>query len=83
MTTQYGGARACRPHMGHCILFRASPDRGQTWYKSIVMRRLQCPPGKACRQAIWQNDPVLAVSRSGVPQPPYLGDSVENSVVQT
>ena len=30
------------------------------------MSRRQCPPGKACRQAAWQNDPVLAVSASGV-----------------
>jgi hypothetical protein len=30
------------------------------------MNRRQCPPAKACRRAAWQNDPVLAVSASGV-----------------
>jgi hypothetical protein len=66
MTTQYGGPSVCRPHMQHCILFRSSPDRGRTWHTSVVMNRRQCPPGRACRQAAWQNDPVLAVSASGV-----------------
>jgi hypothetical protein len=66
MTTQYGDAPVCRPHMLHCILFRSSPDRGRTWRKSIVMNRRQCPPGQACRQAAWQNDPGLAISASGV-----------------
>ena len=66
MTTQYGGPSVCRPHMDHCILFRSSADRGRTWHKSIVMNRRQCPPAKACRRAAWQNDPVLAVSASGV-----------------
>ena len=66
MTTQYGGAPACRPHMDHCILFRSSADRGRTWHQSIVMNRRLCPPAKACRRAAWQNDPVLAVSASGV-----------------
>lgn len=66
MTTQYGGPLVCRPHMDHCILFRSSADRGRTWHKSIVMNRRQCPPAKACRRAAWQNDPVLAVSASGV-----------------
>lgn len=66
MTTRYGGPPACRPHMNHCILFRSSPDRGRIWRASIVMSRRQCPPAKTCRQAAWQNDPVLAVSASGV-----------------
>ena len=66
MTTQYGGPSACRPHMGHCILFRSSPDRGRSWQQDRVMPRRQCPPGRACRPARWQNDPVLAVSASGV-----------------
>ena len=66
MTTQYGGPSVCRPHMDHCILFRSSANRGRTWHKSIVMNRRQCPPAKACRRAAWQNDPVLAVSASGV-----------------
>jgi len=66
MTTQYGGPRACRPRMNHCILFRSSPDRGRTWGRPIVMPRKQCPPGKFCRKAAWQNDPVLAVSATGV-----------------
>jgi BNR repeat-like domain len=66
MTTQYGGPAVCRPRMGHCILFRSSPDRGKTWHKSIVMSRWKCSPGKACSRATWQNDPVLTVSTSGV-----------------
>jgi hypothetical protein len=66
MTTQYGGPSACRPQMNHCILFRSSPNRGRTWHHSTVMNRRQCPPDKPCRQADWQNDPVLAVSASGV-----------------
>ena len=66
MTTQYGGQRVCRPHMNHCILFRSSPDRGRTWHQAIVMPREQCPPGKFCRLAAWQNDPGIAVSASGV-----------------
>jgi hypothetical protein len=66
MTTQYGGPRVCRSHMNHCILFRASPDRGHTWHQAIVMPRRQCPPGKPCRLAAWQNDPGMAVSASGV-----------------
>lgn len=66
MTTQYGGPRACRPQMNHCILFRSSPDRGRTWHQAIVMPRRQCPPGKPCRLAHWQNDPGIAVSSSGV-----------------
>lgn len=66
MTTQYGGARVCRPRMSHCILFRSSPDRGRTWHTASVMPRRQCPPARSCRLAQWQNDPVLAVSSSGV-----------------
>jgi hypothetical protein len=66
MTTQYGGPSACRPGMGHCILFRSSPDRGRSWQHSRIMPTRQCPPGQACRPARWQNDPVLAVSASGV-----------------
>jgi hypothetical protein len=66
MTTQYGGPRACRPKMNHCILFRSSPDRGRTWHPAIVMPRKQCPPAKFCRKAAWQNDPGIAVSTSGV-----------------
>jgi hypothetical protein len=66
MTTQYGGPSVCRPHMGHCILFRSSANQGRTWHKSFVMNRRRCPPGKACSQAAWQNDPGLAVSESGV-----------------
>ncbi len=66
MTTQYGGPQVCSPHMDHCILFRSSADRGRTWHKSILMSRRRCPPARACRQAAWQNDPVLAVSSSGV-----------------
>jgi len=66
MTTQYGGPSVCRPHMQHCILFRSSANRGRTWHRSTVMNPRQCPPGRACRQAAWQNDPVLAVSASGV-----------------
>jgi hypothetical protein len=66
MTTRYGGPPACRPHMDHCILFRASPDRGRTWRPGILMNRVKCPPGKHCRLASAQNDPVLAVSRTGV-----------------
>ncbi len=66
MTTQYGGPSACRPRMGHCILFRSSADRGRAWHRSIVMPRRQCPPGRACQPARWQNDPGLAVSASGV-----------------
>jgi len=66
MTTRYGGHRVCRPRMNHCILFRSSPDRGRTWHQAIVMPRKQCPPGKFCRLAAWQNDPGIAVSSSGV-----------------
>ena len=66
MTTRYGGSAVCRPHMNHCIVFRSSADRGRTWHRSIVMNRRQCPPARACRRAAWQNDPVLAVSASGV-----------------
>ena len=66
MTTRYGGAPACRPQMNHCIVFRSSADRGRTWHPGIVMNRRQCPPARACRRATWQNDPVLAVSASGV-----------------
>src|SRR5215472_10448775 len=66
MTTQYGGPSVCRPHMQHCILFRSSPDRGRSWHRSRIMPARQCPPRKACRPARWQNDPVLAVSASGV-----------------
>jgi hypothetical protein len=66
MTTQYGGSRVCRPDMNHCILFRSSPDHGRTWHQAIVMPRKQCPPGKSCRLAAWQNDPGIAVSSSGV-----------------
>jgi hypothetical protein len=51
MTTQYGGAQVCRHGMGHCILFRSSPDQGRTWGTSIVMLRRTCPPGKACQRA--------------------------------
>src|SRR5262249_29872438 len=39
---------------------------GRTWHASTVMPRLLCPPGKPCRKAAWQNDPVLAVSKAGV-----------------
>jgi hypothetical protein len=66
MTTQYGGHRVCQPRMNHCVLFRASPDRGRTWGRAMVMPRTQCPPGKFCRLAAWQNDPVIGVSSSGV-----------------
>jgi hypothetical protein len=66
MTTQYGGPSACRPHVAHCILFRSSANRGRTWRSGIVMNRRQCPPAKPCQHAAWQNDPVLAVSASGV-----------------
>jgi len=66
MTTQYGGQRVCAPDMNHCILFRSSPDRGLTWRQAVVMPRRQCPPGKFCRVAHWQNDPGIAVSSSGV-----------------
>jgi hypothetical protein len=66
MTTRYGGPSACRPRMAHCILFRSSADRGRTWHKSIVMSRRKCSPGQTCQRATWQNDPVLAVSTSGV-----------------
>ena len=66
MTTQYGGHRVCRPRMNHCILFRSSPDRGRTWQRAIIMPRKQCPPGKSCRLAAWQNDPGITVSSSGV-----------------
>jgi BNR repeat-like domain len=66
MTTQYGGPSVCRPGMDHCLLFRSSENRGKTWHHSIVLNRRQCPPAKPCRQAAWQNDPVLAVSASGV-----------------
>lgn len=66
MTTQYGGHRVCQPRMNHCVLFRASPDQGRTWGRAVVMPRTQCPPGKFCRLAAWQNDPVLAVSSAGV-----------------
>jgi hypothetical protein len=30
------------------------------------MPRKQCPPGKFCRLADWQNDPGISVSASGV-----------------
>jgi hypothetical protein len=66
MTTRYGGHRVCRPHMNHCILFRSSPDRGRTWHRATVMPRKQCPPGKSCQLATWQNDPGIAVSSSGL-----------------
>jgi hypothetical protein len=66
MTTRYGGPSVCRRHVAHCIRFRSSPDQGRTWHNSVVMNRWMCPPGKACRSAAWQNDPVLAVSASGV-----------------
>ena len=66
MTTRYGGPSVCRPHMEHCIRFRSSADRGRTWQPSIVMSGWKCPPGTACSRTIWQNDPVLAVSASGV-----------------
>ena len=65
MTTRYGGPAVCRPRMGHCIVFRSSPDRGRTWHQSIVMSRWKCSAGQTCPLANWQNDPVLAVSTSG------------------
>jgi hypothetical protein len=66
MTTRYGGPSMCRPHMEHCIRFRSSADRGRTWHKSVVMSGWKCPPDRACSRTTWQNDPVLAVSTSGV-----------------
>src|SRR6516164_5813504 len=66
MTTQYGGPSVCRPHMGHCIVFRSSANQGRTWHRSFVMNRWRCPPAKPCARAAWQNDPVLAVSALGV-----------------
>ena len=66
MTTQYGGPSVCRPHMGHCIVFRSSANQGRTWHRSFVMNRWRCPPAKPCTRAAWQNDPVLAVSAPGV-----------------
>jgi hypothetical protein len=38
-----GHPSVCRPQMGHCILFRSSPDRGGSWHRSMVMPRRQCP----------------------------------------
>jgi len=66
MTTRYSHPSACGRGMRHCIVFRASADHGRTWTAARPMPRRYCPPGRRCALASWQNDPVLAVSTSGV-----------------
>lgn len=65
MTTRYGGRAVCKPLLAHCIVFRASPNEGRTWSRDTVMPRRQCPPKYPCHPARFQNDPGIAVSRSG------------------
>ena len=66
MTTRYGRPSICPRHMDHCVVFRASADRGRTWGRTVPMPRKFCPPGRRCRLATAQNDPVLLVSTAGV-----------------
>jgi hypothetical protein len=66
MTTRYGHPSTCPAAMRHCVVFRSSADRGNSWSGPVVMPRRYCPPRHSCELARWQNDPVLAVADTGV-----------------
>ena len=58
LTTRYGGPKACSACPGTAIIFRSSSDAGVTW----GVDKFICP----CKNVKAQNDPVIAVSITGV-----------------
>jgi hypothetical protein len=65
-TTRYGGPRACKACPDPAIIVRGSSDGGTTWNAD----RYLC----TCKNVKAQNDPVLAVSTSGVVYAVWMND---------
>jgi hypothetical protein len=65
-TTRYGGPKACSSCPGTAIIVRASGDGGVTWGADNYI----C----ACKKVKAQNDPVLAVSNTGVIYAVWMND---------
>ncbi len=66
VTTRYGGQKACGKGLGHCLLVRASADRGATWGTA---RRLPATPNTTA-----QNDPEVKVASDGVVYAAWMND---------
>ena len=65
-TTRYGGPKACSSCPGTAIIIRASSDAGVTW----GIDRFIC----ACKNVKAQNDPVMAVTNTGVLYALWMND---------
>lgn len=65
-TTRYGGGKACSSCPGTAIIVRSSSDSGVIWSAD----RFIC----ACKNVKAQNDPVLAVSNTGVVYAVWMND---------
>jgi hypothetical protein len=65
-TTRYGGPKACKSCPDPAIIVRASSDGGLSWSGD----RYLC----ACKNTKAQNDPVLAVSTTGVVYAVWMND---------
>ena len=65
-TTRYGGTKACPSCPGTAIIVRSSSNGGVTWGAD----RFIC----ACKNVKAQNDPVLAVSNTGVVYAVWMND---------
>lgn len=65
-TTRYGGPKACTSCPDPAIILRTSSDGGATWGPDGYL----C----ACKNTKAQNDPVLAVSTSGVVYAVWMND---------
>jgi hypothetical protein len=65
-TTRYGGPKACKACPGTAIIIRSSSNAGVTWGAD----RFLC----ACKNVKAQNDPVLAVTTTGVVYAVWMND---------
>lgn len=65
-TTRYGGPKACKACPGTAIIIRASGDAGVSWSAD----RFLC----VCKNVKAQNDPVLAVTTTGVLYALWMND---------
>ena len=75
LTTRYSHPSQCARAKGHCIVFRASANRGRTWKATRAVPSRYCPPARhRCVLARNQNDPVLAVSAAGVIYAAWMDD---------
>ena len=66
LTTRYGGPKACTACPDPAIIFRASSDGGATWGADSFL----C----TCKNVKAQNDPVIAVTTTGVVYAVWMND---------